>query len=65
MHSRILTTTALLFSALFARADVEVTMSQLRSIGFLPQDKADLKPEDKMDLKRRNPFAERDRKSVV
>ena len=59
MHSRILTTTALLFSALFARADVEVTMSQLRSIGFLPQDKADLKPEDKMDLKRRNPFAER------
>ncbi len=59
MHSRILTTTALLCSVLFARADVEVTMSQLRSIGFLPQDKADLKPEDKMDLKRRNPFAER------
>ena len=59
MHSRILTTTLLLCSALFARADVEVTMSQLRSIGFLPQDKADLKPEDKMDLKRRNPFAER------
>ena len=63
MHSRILTTTALLCSALFARADVEVTMSQLRSIGFLPQDKADLKPEDKMDLKRRNPFA--DRKKAV
>ena len=59
MNSRILTTTTLFCSVLFARADVEVTMAQLRNIGFLPQDKADLKPEDKLDLKRRNPFAER------
>lgn len=59
MKSRILTTAALFCTALFVRADVEVTMAQLRNIGFLPQDKADLKPEDKLDLKRRNPFAER------
>ncbi len=64
MKSRIFTTTALFCSVLFARADVEVTMSQLRNIGFLPQDKADLKPEDKLDLKQRNPFAER-AKTVV
>lgn len=59
MKSRIHITTALFCTALFVRADVEVTMAQLRNIGFLPQDKADLKPEDKLDLKRRNPFAER------
>ena len=64
MKSRIFTTTALFCSVLFARADVEVTMSQLRNIGFLPQDKADLKPEEKLDLKQRNPFAER-AKAVV
>jgi hypothetical protein len=45
------------------RADVEVTMPELQSIGFLPQDKADLRPEEKLNLKRRNPFAER--KKVV
>lgn len=59
MKLLILTATTLFCSSLFAKADVEVTMAQLRNIGFLPQDKADLKPEEKLDLKRRNPFAER------
>jgi len=65
MKSFILTTTTLFCSILFARADVEVTMAQLRNIGFLPQDKADLKPEEKLDLKRRNPFAERKKASTA
>jgi|GEM_PF-3075052 len=63
MKTPVTLTAALLCSAIFVRADVEVTMAQLHRIGFLPQDKADLKPEDKLDMKRRNPFAER--KKVV
>ncbi len=42
-----------------AQDDEEVTVAALRRIGYLPQDKADLRPEDKVDMKRRNPFAER------
>jgi hypothetical protein len=63
MKSHTVITAILLCSAAFARADVEVTMAALRRIGFLPQDKADLRPEDKLDIKRHNPFAER--KKVV
>lgn len=59
MKVHLLLTAAVLSSAAIARADVEVTMAELRRIGFLPQDKADLRPEDKIDIKRRNPFAER------
>lgn len=63
MKSQSLITAALLCSAVFASADVEVTMAELRHIGYLPQDKADLRPEDKINIKQRNPFAER--KKVV
>lgn len=63
MKTHLLLTAAFLTAAVFVRADVEVTMAQLRRIGFLPQDKADLRPEEKLDIKRRNPFAER--KKVV
>jgi hypothetical protein len=44
------------------RADVEVTMTEVRRLGFLPQDKTDYHPEEKMDIKRRNPFAEKAKK---
>jgi hypothetical protein len=63
MKSSVTFTAVLLCTAAFARADVEVTMAELQRIGFLPHDKAELKPEDKLDMKRRNPFAER--KKVV
>jgi hypothetical protein len=59
MKVHLLLTAAVLSSAAIARADVEVNMAELRRIGFLPQDKADLRPENKIDIKRRNPFAER------
>ena len=59
MKTSVIITAAALLLPLCVRADVEVTMAELQRIGFLPQDKADLKPEDKLDIKRRNPFAER------
>jgi hypothetical protein len=65
MKSHTLITAVLLCSAAFARADVEVTMAALRRIGFLPQDKADLHPEEKLDMKLHNPFAERKKASVI
>ncbi len=65
MKSHKLITAVLLCSSVFARADVEVTMAALRRIGFLPQDKADLHPEEKLDMKRRNPFAERKKASII
>jgi hypothetical protein len=59
MNARLLSA-AFLFSCVSAApAEVEVTMAKLRGIGLLPQDKAELRPEDKLDIKRRNPFAER------
>lgn len=59
MKTRLLLTLAVIGSAAAARADVEVTMAELRKIGYLPQDKAELRPEEKLDIKRTNPFAER------
>ncbi len=41
----------------------EVTMTEVRRLGFLPQDKTDYRPEDKMEMKRRNPFADRAKKT--
>lgn len=41
------------------RADTEVLLQQLTSIGLLPEQKLALHPEDKLDPKRPNPFAER------
>lgn len=49
----------LLAAPVFVRADVDVSIPELQRIGYLPQDKADLRPEDKLDMKRRNPFAEK------
>jgi hypothetical protein len=40
-------------------------MAALRRIGYLPQDKADLHPEEKIDMKLRNPFAERKKASII
>lgn len=65
MKSQVILTAALLCSAVSVRADVEVTMPELHRIGFLPEDKADLHPEEKLDMKRRNPFAERKKKTVA
>jgi hypothetical protein len=59
MNTRLLSVAVLLSCVSAAPADVEVTMAKLRGIGLLPQDKAELRPEDKLDIKRRNPFAER------
>ena len=39
-------------------ADVEVKLQQLKDIGMLPEEKLALHPEEKLDPKRRNPFAE-------
>jgi len=63
MKTSLILTAAFLASLLPASAEVEVTMVELRKLGFLPQDKADLRLTDKIDIKRRNPFAER--KKVV
>lgn len=63
MKTSLILTAAFLASLLPASAEVEVTMAELRKLGFLPQDKADLRLTDKIDIKRRNPFAER--KKVV
>ncbi|MDB6072356.1 MAG: hypothetical protein JWL81_3527 [Verrucomicrobiales bacterium] len=41
------------------RADTEVLLQQLTSIGLLPEQKLALRPEEKLDPKRANPFAER------
>src|SRR5688572_9515459 len=59
MKTCLLLTFAVFCSAPALRADVEVTMAELRKIGFLPQDKAELRPEEKLDIKKKNPFAER------
>lgn len=40
-------------------ADVEVKLQQLKDIGMLPEEKLALRPEEKLDPKRSNPFAER------
>ncbi len=42
-----------------AMADVEVKLQQLKDIGILPDEKLAHRPEDKLDPKRSNPFAER------
>ena len=63
MKRTLLITAALLAGALQVRADVEVTMKELQRIGLLPKDKEALRPEDSIDTKRPNPFAER--KKVV
>ncbi len=42
-----------------AEGDPVVTMEQLRAIGHLPADKEKMRPEDKIDKKRINPFAAR------
>jgi len=63
MKTSLLISAALLGGLTAASAEVKVTMAKLRSISFLPADKAELRPEDKLDIKRRNPFAER--KKVV
>jgi hypothetical protein len=65
MKSHAFITAVLLCSTALARADVEVTMAALRRIGFLPQDKAELHPEEKLDMKKRNPFAERTKAAVA
>ncbi len=59
MNTRQIITAALFGWVSTAGAEVEITMAKLRDIGLLPQDKAELRPEDKLDMKRRNPFAER------
>lgn len=46
-------------AALPARAEVEVKLQQLKDIGILPDEKLSRRPEDKLDPKRSNPFAER------
>jgi hypothetical protein len=40
-------------------ADVEVKLQQLKDIGMLPEEKLGYRPEEKLDPKRSNPFAER------
>lgn len=60
-----ITIAALLCAVVPSPADVEVTMAELQKIGFLPQDKADLKPEDALDMKLRNPFADQKKKTVA
>ena len=56
---------SLLLISLFAlplpgyAADVEVKLQQLKDIGMLPEEKLALRPEEKLDPKRSNPFAER------
>lgn len=56
---------SLLLISLFAlpftgsAADVEVKLQQLKDIGMLPEEKLALHPEEKLDPKRSNPFAER------
>jgi hypothetical protein len=42
-----------------ARADVEVKLQQLKNIGILPEEKLSQRPEEKIDPKKANPFAER------
>lgn len=44
---------------LAAAADVEVKLQQLKDIGMLPEEKLGFRPEEKLDPKRTNPFAER------
>ncbi len=46
-------------SLLPAAADVEVKLQQLKDIGMLPEEKLSMHPEEKIDPKRSNPFAER------
>ena len=43
------------------RADTEVTLQELREIGPLPEDKQALRPDEKIDGKKSNPFAERNK----
>ncbi len=59
MRRSLLLLPLLTFAALPARADVEVKLQQLKDIGILPEDKMAYRPEDKIDPKRANPFAER------
>ena len=42
-----------------ATAEVEVKLQQLKDIGMLPEEKLALRPEEKLNPKRSNPFAER------
>ena len=46
-------------AALPARAEVEVKLQQLKDLGILPEEKLSYRPEEKLDSKRLNPFAER------
>jgi hypothetical protein len=62
MKNYLIYTAAGLTLAGVACADVEVTMTEVRRLGFLPQDKADYRPEEKLDIKQYNPFAERAKK---
>ena len=47
------------FPASSLAAEVEVKLQQLKDIGMLPEEKLALRPEEKLDPKRSNPFAER------
>jgi hypothetical protein len=49
----------LAFPCLSAAADVEVKLQQLKDIGMLPEEKLGFRPEERLDPKRSNPFAER------
>ncbi len=47
------------FASLPVRAEVEVKLQQLKDLGILPEEKLSYRPEEKLDSKRLNPFAER------
>lgn len=49
----------LLLATLPVRAEVEVKLQQLKDLGILPEEKLAYRPEEKLDSKRANPFAER------
>ena len=52
-------------AALPARAEVEVKLQQLKDLGILPEEKLSYRPEEKLDSKRLNPFAERAKSKEV
>ena len=45
--------------------EAKIDLPQLQKIGYLPTDKEKLRPEDKIDLKRPNPFGEKAKKVVA
>lgn len=55
----------LALAALPAQAEVEVKLQQLKDLGILPEEKLSYRPEEKLDSKRLNPFAERSKAKEV